>query len=93
MIFSSPALTGLQLLQTMSEMLFANLDVSTHVLSWLIIFLAENVDIQQQLREEISERPGALAELCVKKDTLLHSCFLESMRLRPFTSEIFSLAT
>lgn len=70
-------------------MLFANLDVSTHVLSWLIIFLAEDIDIQQQVRAEISANPGSLAELCGRKDTLLQFCFLESARLRPFTSEVF----
>ncbi|KAJ5904232.1 hypothetical protein N7504_006615 [Penicillium tannophilum] len=37
-----------EVLQTLSEMLFANLDVSTHVLSWLVIYLAENADIQRQ---------------------------------------------
>ncbi|KAJ5797251.1 uncharacterized protein N7518_005791 [Penicillium psychrosexuale] len=74
-----------EILQTLSEMLFANLDVSTHVLSWLIIFLAEDIDIQQQVRAEISANPGSLAELCGRKDTLLQFCFLESARLRPFT--------
>lgn len=86
-VLYSPILTGSQILQTLSEMLFANLDVSTHVLSWLIIFLAENADIQRQVREEVSGKSGSLAELCGKKNTLLHFCFLESARLRPFTSE------
>ncbi|OKL56662.1 hypothetical protein UA08_08295 [Talaromyces atroroseus] len=74
-----------EMIQTLSEMLFANLDVSTHVLSWLVIFLAKHTDIQRELRQEIKTNTKSLMELCGKKDSLLHRCFLESIRLRPFT--------
>ncbi|KAJ5665118.1 uncharacterized protein N7477_007566 [Penicillium maclennaniae] len=74
-----------EVLQTLSEMLFANLDVSTHVLSWLIIFLAEDVNTQRQVREEFADKTGSVAELCERKDTILQYCFWESARLRPFT--------
>ncbi|KAL4949376.1 cytochrome P450 [Aspergillus filifer] len=75
-----------QMVQTLSEMLFANLDVSTHTLSWLIIFLARHPDIQNELREEVRENKDCLVELCGKKDSLLHHCLWESIRLRPFTA-------
>ncbi|KKK25539.1 hypothetical protein P175DRAFT_0512147 [Aspergillus ochraceoroseus IBT 24754] len=78
-------ITKKEMVQTMSEMLFANLDVSTNVLGWLVIFLAQDVQIQAQLRAEIKNQTSTLQELCNRKDSLLHHCFLESLRLRPFT--------
>ncbi|EHK21724.1 uncharacterized protein TRIVIDRAFT_191958 [Trichoderma virens Gv29-8] len=74
-----------ELIQTMSEILFANLDVSTHVLGWLIIFVAQNTTVQEQLRKEITDQYGDVVEFLRRKDTLLHFCYLESLRLRPFT--------
>lgn len=74
----------------MSEILFANLDVSTHVLGWLIIFVAQNTKIQEGLRKEIISQSGNMTEFLLKKDSLLHLCFLESLRLRPFTGIISS---
>lgn len=73
------------MIQTMSEMLFANLDVSTNVLSWLIIFIAEDASIQRELRQEIRANASIADNLCTSKDSLLHLCLLESIRLRPFT--------
>lgn len=73
------------MIQTLSEMLFANLDVSTNVLGWLITFIARDASVQHQLRQEVREHAGSIDELCRKKDSLLHMCLLESIRLRPFT--------
>ncbi|MCJ1377288.1 hypothetical protein MMC17_000380 [Xylographa soralifera] len=42
-----------EVLQTLDEMLFADLDVTTHVLSWTLITLAENKSVQAELRKEI----------------------------------------
>ncbi|KAJ6101986.1 hypothetical protein N7486_004413 [Penicillium sp. IBT 16267x] len=56
-----------EMIQTLSEMLFANLDVSTHVLSWLIIFIAQDAEVQTQLRKEISGNSGRLSEFCSRK--------------------------
>ncbi|GFF56480.1 cytochrome P450 734A1 [Aspergillus udagawae] len=75
----------MELVQTLSEIIFANLDVSTHILTWLIILLAENSGWQARLRDEITATDLTLPKLCARKDTLLHHCFLESIRLRPFT--------
>jgi hypothetical protein len=79
------------MVQTLSEILFANLDVSTHVLGWLVIFLAKDTGVQTHLRREITDSSGRLVEFCGRKDTLLHLCFLESVRLRPFTGMSFHL--
>ncbi|RFU32823.1 hypothetical protein B7463_g3510, partial [Scytalidium lignicola] len=73
------------MIQTMSEILFANLDVSTHVLGWLVVFLAKDVGVQHQIRKEIANSSENFVEFCGRKDTLLHFSFLESARLRPFT--------
>lgn len=73
------------MVQTMSEMLFANLDVSTNVLSWLIIFIAEDGAIQEQLRQEINASDDASHSIYKDKASLMHFCLLESIRLRPFT--------
>ena len=72
-------------LQTLDEILFANLDVTTHVLSWMIVLLAENRQTQQELRDEASNtrRGDLLAHYLSKKDSLLHWCLLETLRLRP----------
>ncbi|KAJ5879745.1 Cytochrome P450 E-class group I [Penicillium solitum] len=78
--------TKKEMIQTMSEMLFANLDVSTNVLSWLIIFIAEDTIIQRDLRQEIRANSSLVDTVCKSKNSLLHLCFLESIRLRPFTA-------
>lgn len=70
-------------------MLFANLDVSSHVLTWLVTLLAENEDQQRKLRDEIRNKGVnknmSLNDYCNSKDTFLRACYLESLRLRPFT--------
>ncbi|KAK4176247.1 cytochrome P450 [Triangularia setosa] len=71
-------------LHTLSEIIFANLDVATGTLSWLVIFLALDENVQKQLREEFSN--GRAEDLCTSKNNLLTHCFLETLRLRPFTA-------
>ncbi|KXJ85037.1 cytochrome P450 [Microdochium bolleyi] len=75
-----------EVLHTLSEILFANLDVSTGVLSWLLYFLAGDSSVQNQLREEIMHGREDLQSYCKRKDTLLSYCMMESFRLRPFTA-------
>jgi gliotoxin/aspirochlorine/mycotoxins biosynthesis cytochrome P450 monooxygenase len=72
-------------LHTLSEILFANLDVSTGVFSWLLYFLATNGSVQNQLREEIMHAREDLEAYCRRKDSLLSYCIMENFRLRPFT--------
>jgi cytochrome P450 len=73
-----------ELLQTIDEMLFANLDVASHVLTWMVIHIAENPRVQKNLREEAAQQ--SLNQYLQQKTTLLGQSFLESMRLRPFTA-------
>jgi cytochrome P450 len=63
-------------------MLFANLDVSAHVLNALVTFLAEEEDAQSRIFTEL-QKSANTDEYCSRRDTFLHYCLLETMRLRP----------
>ncbi|KAK4200401.1 cytochrome P450 [Triangularia verruculosa] len=78
-----------ELLHTMDEMLMANLDVTTHVLTWCITLIADHADVQRELREEIAANKSNLNEYLARNDTHLHRCFYESLRLRPLA--VFSI--
>ncbi|KID66095.1 cytochrome P450 monooxygenase, partial [Metarhizium hybridum] len=82
-------LTEEEVVHTLSEILFANLDVSTGNLSWLVIYLAKYKDIQNQLVQELKQNEKDLDSYCSRKDTLLAYSVLETLRLRPFT--VFSI--
>ena len=95
-------ITHEQLLQTIDEMLFANLDVTTGGVSWNVIFLAAHPASQVQLREEVAARrklasgvPDAQKPLAsadtfssylLSSSSLLSACILESARLRPLAA-------
>ncbi|ORY14667.1 putative cytochrome P450 monooxygenase [Clohesyomyces aquaticus] len=78
--------------QTLDEMLFANLDVTIGAISWNLLFLAANPDIQEELRIEvqgarIQGEPGkpskSADEYLLSSTSLLTACTLESARLKP----------
>jgi gliotoxin/aspirochlorine/mycotoxins biosynthesis cytochrome P450 monooxygenase len=73
----------------MDEMLMANLDVTTHVLTWCITLVADNDEAQRQLRDEVAANKGSFHEYLAKSDTHLHRCFYEALRLRPLASELY----
>lgn len=81
-----------QLLQTLDEMLFANLDVTMGGLSWPLVFLATHSKVQDELRAEISNnsdrsaRNAYLLSSEKQSPTLLGACLLESARLRPLAA-------
>ncbi|KAK5637484.1 hypothetical protein RRF57_013199 [Xylaria bambusicola] len=74
-----------QVLQTLDECLFANLDVTTGAMSWNVIFLAANKHYQDALMKELA--PHSTIEgrhqYILNNSTLLASCVSESARLRP----------
>jgi len=92
---SQPTNAVLQLLQSLDEVLFANLDVTTGALSWLIVNMASSPSTQARLLAEIRSKVGctdrlpdddALAILWEYVDssgTYLASCVVESARARP----------
>jgi cytochrome P450 len=79
------------ILQTLDEALFANLDVTLGGISWNLVFLAADLDIQSRLRAEIAyERTksssGELNSYLLRSDTLVAACISESSRLRPLAA-------
>jgi cytochrome P450 len=77
------------LLQTLDEMLFANLDVTMGGLSWNLLFLARDEEVQDKIREELQTAP-AWEEYIKSSSTLLAASILESARLKPLAA--FSVA-
>lgn len=76
-----------QLLQTLDESLYANLDVTTGALSWNLVFLATNSAVQSKVRDEIISHYGDdLHSYIQSSSTLLAACTLESSRLRPLAA-------
>jgi cytochrome P450 len=72
------------MLQTLDEMLFANLDVTIGGISWNLLFLAENEKFQGEVREEIKlARQRNWVEYLASSSTLLSAGILESARLKP----------
>ncbi|KAL1868955.1 hypothetical protein Daus18300_005791 [Diaporthe australafricana] len=78
-----------EVLQTLAESLFANLDVTTHVMTSCVILLADNTAVTEDLRREFSQHANDIDTYLGKKDTLLHYCLLESLRLQPVLSYSF----
>lgn len=82
-----------QLLQTIDEMLFANLDVTMGGISWSLLFLAANEDVQEEIRQEIAqarlttETTGPGWDDYIKmSSTMLAASILESSRLAPLAA-------
>ncbi len=66
-----------------------NLDVIIHVITWFITLVADHEHVKQELQDEVAANRDNLLEYLAKTDTHLHRCFLESMRVRPFSSKSF----
>ncbi|CZT23686.1 related to trichodiene oxygenase cytochrome P450 [Ramularia collo-cygni] len=80
-------MSEVQLLQTLDESLFANLDVTTGAISWNFIYLASSLQDQTRLTEEVRREAGAdetsWNAYIARSDTFLAACISESSRLRP----------
>ncbi|KAK4060893.1 hypothetical protein Trihar35433_9818 [Trichoderma harzianum] len=75
-----------ELLQTLDESLFANLDVTAHALSWAMLRIAHHTTTQNDVRQEIranSDSEEEYEEYLRQDNTLLAACILESSRLHP----------
>ncbi|TWU74045.1 hypothetical protein ED733_002599 [Metarhizium rileyi] len=78
-----------ELLQTLDECLFANLDVTTHAVSWSVLTISQEMDLQQKLYDEIESHVGQEEnkekyESYIQRDnTLLAACIFEASRLHP----------
>ncbi|RFU77901.1 cytochrome p450 monooxygenase [Trichoderma arundinaceum] len=84
-----------ELLHTLDEALFANLDVTIGNFSWNPVFLAADQSAQEDLRQEIresreKESVDSWEQYLGKNSTLLMASILESARLKPMAP--FSIA-
>lgn len=77
-----------ELLQTLDESLYANLDVTTGGLSWNLVFLAAHGDVQTRLRSEaqVAVQENRLDSYLQSDTTYLAACVLESSRLKPLAA-------
>ncbi|KAL8983715.1 MAG: hypothetical protein Q9177_004900 [Variospora cf. flavescens] len=76
-----------QLLQTIDESLFANLDVTIGALTWNPVFLAANPECQERLRTEVTSQTPETADRYIQSSTTyLAACILESSRLKPLAA-------
>ncbi|GIC87200.1 cytochrome P450 monooxygenase hasH [Aspergillus udagawae] len=82
-------LTPNEVTDTIAESTFANLDIVTHVISSCIILLADAPEVQDDLLQEMEKNKADREDYITRKDTLLHYCLLESLRLRPVLSFTF----
>jgi cytochrome P450 len=81
-------ITQEQLLQTLDESLYANLDVTTGGLSWNLVFLAAHPEVQTRLRQELSTAvsKNELHAYITDRTSYLAACVSESSRLRPLAA-------
>jgi cytochrome P450 len=76
-----------QLYQTLDEMLYANLDVTTGGISWCLVFLAANQRVQEKLREEVKfSNKEDREKYLLRSSTFLSACISESSRLKPLAA-------
>ena len=73
----------LKFLHTIDEILFANIDVTSSVLAFLLVNLARNTAAQTRLRAEILANATSPEAYVQKTDTLLEHTCMESIRLCP----------
>lgn len=92
-------ITEEQLLHTLDEMLYANLDVTLGGLSWNLVFLAAHPDAQTKIREESAAKKAAAgtevnapdnrdaySTYLSSAETYVQACITESSRLRPLAA-------
>lgn len=88
----SGSMTKKHMLQTLDEILFANLDVTMGGISWALMFLGAHPDFQTELRAEIMKNTlkNSSKELeqnyVLAGSTLLAASILESSRLKPLAA-------
>jgi cytochrome P450 len=80
-----------EVLHSIGESLFTNIDVTMGTFAWIAILLAVHPEIQNELRQEITEArqkgtTEAWHRYVTSNSTLLACCILESGRLRPIAN-------
>jgi cytochrome P450 len=90
LLCQSGTITQEQLLHTLDEALFANLDVTTGGMSWVLVLLAANRQYQEKIRNELrmndANNRGSRKPYILASGTLLAACISEAARLRPLAA-------
>ena len=74
-------------MQTLDEILFANLDVTIGALSWLLVNLATHPAVQRKLYDEIQHAAASGRDNYIQASgTYLAHCISESARVRPIAA-------
>ncbi|KAF2686196.1 cytochrome P450 CYP5293A1 [Lentithecium fluviatile CBS 122367] len=80
-------MSRIEFLQTVDEMLFANIDITGSIIAFIVVNLASNQSFQERLRVEIEKQKQSKSynyeSYITKQDTLLHYLTLESLRVTP----------
>ena len=84
-----------EMLHTLDEALFANIDVTIGSFSWIPQILADHQDTQSELRSEVTQARSDANEkswaiYLSSHSTLLASCINESARLNPVTNYTYA---
>ncbi|KAI0946412.1 hypothetical protein AcW1_009882 [Taiwanofungus camphoratus] len=77
-----------ELLNTVDESLFANVDVSASTVAWSILLTCTHHEHQARLRAEIRENAADVDGYVRRTDTYLHHTLLETLRVRPVAALI-----
>ncbi|KAI9701261.1 MAG: hypothetical protein M1836_001931 [Candelina mexicana] len=85
---SNPEISEAEFLETIDEILFTNIDVTSAVLAFVLINLAANPAFQEKLRSEIRNEQATsagrgLGSYFAKDNTLVHYAGQESVRMSP----------
>ncbi|KMU74828.1 hypothetical protein CISG_00758 [Coccidioides immitis RMSCC 3703] len=75
-------------MQSLDEILFTNIDVTSAMMGYALISVAKNLEVQESLRSEIltvGKSAAEIAEYTRKEDTILHKTYLEVLRNNPPT--------
>ncbi|KAL2706781.1 Pul2 [Kluyveromyces marxianus] len=82
-------------IQTIDEILFANIEVTSTVMAWALVDMGSNIEEQERLRNEILKiKPNSTVDLIDKQanslqqyikrtDTFLQYCVWETLRMHP----------
>lgn len=80
------------------EILFANIDVTSSVIAWTLLWIGSDTSIQDALKHEIKQNVAAIQvaernqddvnervflEYIGSSSTLIHACYLETLRISP----------
>jgi len=83
-------LTSTQFLQSLDEILFTNIDVTSTIFTYVLINLARDREFQSALRQEVLSYPHSLDAYITDDEALLNFAYLEALRVNPAACKLCS---